>query len=221
MENVFVTGTDTEVGKTTIAAGLLRLIHGNKPVAYWKPVQTGTVIGNDTDDVRELTELGADNFIPAKYSFAEAVAPAIAAKQWKHPINIDEIVKDFRGYQKDRFIIVEGGGGLLVPMTETSLQIELVQKLKAPVIIVSADKVGTINHTLLTVNALRAEKIPLLGVVMTKCTGAIGNAESISRYGDVEILGEFQQTMDRRTVISQVSTHPGLRKLFGMPALPL
>lgn len=223
MEGIFVTGTDTQVGKTTVSAGLLKLLHGSRKVSYWKPIQTGTVIGDDTQDVKLLTALEADVFLEPKYRFAEPIAPYLAAKQWGRSIDLGTIVEAFNQYKAEgRFILVEGAGGFLVPLTEKELQNELVKKLKLPVILVSPNKLGTINNTLLTVNALRADGIDVLGVILTKSRQAAGkgNAECIARYGGVSVLAEFDETSDRKTTVGQVSCHPDLRKLFNVSAIP-
>ncbi|MCB0405971.1 MAG: dethiobiotin synthase [Bdellovibrionales bacterium] len=222
MDGIFVTGTDTGIGKTTVSAGLLKLLYGYKKVAYWKPVQTGTVIGDDTHDVRELTELGEDAYLAPEVRFADPVAPYEAAKKWKQTINLDALTQRFREHARDRFVIVEGAGGLLVPMTETELQDTFIRKLGIPALIVAADQLGSINHTLLTINQCRASGIEILGVVLSRSGhgNAMGNKASIERYTNVKVLAELTEQNDRRAVVAAVSAHPVLRKLFGVAELP-
>jgi len=88
MDGIFVTATCTEVGKTTISAGLLRLMHGHRKVAYWKPIQTGTVIGDDTNDVKELTEFGKEYFLDPVYRLPETLAPYLAARAFGKKIDL-------------------------------------------------------------------------------------------------------------------------------------
>lgn len=224
MDGVFVTATDTGVGKTTVAAGLLKLLHGSRNVCYWKPIQTGTVIGDDTKDVIELTELGSDAFMDPGYRFADPVAPYLAARAWKKEIDIERLVKLFNEAKTaGKFIITEGAGGVLVPLSKEVLLIDLIEKLKIPVLLVAPDTLGTINQTLLTVNALREKEIEILGVILTRSSqqSGRGNAECISHFGKVKILAEFREQSDRRTVISQVSCDPALRKMFNVPEIPM
>lgn len=222
MEGVFITGTDTGVGKTTIAAGLLKLLHGAKPVSYWKPIQTGTVIGDDTVDVRAMTELGDEAYLAPSYRFAEPLAPWQAAKQWGQAIDAPELLETAKKLSKDRFLLVEGAGGILVPFSEKMLQVEFMKQLGLPVLVVAPNKLGTINHTLLTLRELQRLGLPILGVILTKSrqATAMGNSESIGHHGKVEVLAEFADSSDRKTTVAQVAAHPRLRKLFGVPAIP-
>src|SRR4051812_4109951 len=95
MDGIFVTGTDTGVGKTTVSAGLLALLHGKNAV-YWKPVQTGTVIGDDTEEVKALTEFGPESYMVPAYRFPDPVAPSIAAVKWKKPISMDTLLEEWK-----------------------------------------------------------------------------------------------------------------------------
>lgn len=221
MEGIFVTGTDTGVGKTTVCAGLLRLLAEKGEGAYWKPVQTGTVIGDDTQEVQSLTDLGPEYFLEPGYRYPEPAAPWIASRHLPTSVELKSLVETRRQYEN--FLIVEGAGGLLVPMTEDVLQVELVQALELPVVLVSQDKLGTINQTLLTVRACREFGLNLLGVIMTKSSGShrLGNSECISKFGDVEILAEIPESLDRMSAITNITRHPRLRELFDLTSLPI
>lgn len=222
MEGIFVTGTDTEVGKTTVSAGLTKMLYGARKVAYWKPIQTGTVIGDDTEDVKSLAELNPDSLLSPVYRFPEAVAPYLAAKQWNQEISLEKILDYRRENQKGRFLVVEGAGGLLVPLTAEILQIELIQQLGYPVVVIAPSRLGTINHTLLTLEVLRHHKIPIAGVILTLCMGGVhkGNVTCIRDFGKVEILAEFEKMPDRRSLVGKVTAHAGLRKFFDLKEIP-
>lgn len=221
MDGVFITGIDTSVGKTTVAAGILKLMHGSRKVAYWKPVQTGTIVGDDTTDIKAATELGDDCFLEPVYRFADPVSPHYAAKKWGKTIEVEPIVKIFEQAKKDgKFLIIEGAGGLLVPFNEKELQLDLIKKLKLPVLLITTDRVGAINQTLLTLNMCRAEKVDVLGVVVTKSRGNLGNSEGIAHFGKVEIVAEFPPSEDMQSLLAQVAGHARLRKLFKVPPLP-
>lgn len=220
MDGIFVVGTDTDAGKTVVAAGLLKMVHSHQSACYFKPVQTGTIVGDDTQTVKELTELGADYFLEPAYRFPEPISPHLAAKKWNRSIELSVIEDTYRAHKKDKFMIVEGAGGLLVPYSDEVLQINLVKKLGLPVILVTEDRLGAINLTLLSLYQCKHEHIPILGVVMVKTKGDyLGNAEAISHFGNVKVLGEFPLS-DPKTMVAQVSCDPTLRGLLHLPTIP-
>jgi dethiobiotin synthase len=221
MEGIFITGSDTNVGKTVLSAGLMKLLHGFKKVTYWKPIQTGTIVSDDTNEVRSLTEFGPDCFLEPAYRFPDPLAPRHAAKKWEKEIDVEQIMTQFNNRpDKSRFLVTEGAGGLLVPINDTQTQKDLIQKLGMPVIIAAEDRVGAINHTLLTIEACRQAGIPILGIVLSRAKGTFGNSESIALFGKVEILAEFPPYEDLRMVVAQVGAHPRLREMFGVPSMP-
>ncbi len=224
MEGVFVTGTDTGVGKTVICAGLLKLMTSSQkqqPI-YWKPVQTGTIVGDDTKAVKSLTALGPEFFWEPSYRFPEPLSPHMAAQKWGKTVELDVLKKAYADRKnKNNFIIIEGAGGILVPLNETTLQINLIKELGLPVLLVSEDRVGAINQTLLTVNAARAANIPILGIILTKARKTLGNAEAINQFGKVEILAQFDPTEDSRRIVGEVGTDGRLRELFELSSFPI
>lgn len=222
MDGIFVTGTDTGVGKTTVCAGLLKLLQGTRDVAYWKPVQTGTIIGDDTNTVRDLTELQDEYFIPPVYRFPDPVSPHAAAQKWGQRVELNVLTDAYVKAKKGgRFIIVEGAGGLLVPFNDEILQIDFISALKLPLLIVSEDRVGAINQSLLTVNAAREAGIEILGIVLTHARKTLGNAAPISQFGKVPVLDEIDPTESARNAVAQVGGSPRLRNLFKVSALPV
>lgn len=223
MQGVFVTGTDSGVGKTTVCAGLLRLIYGSRKVSYWKPIQVATVLGNDARDIIELTDLSNDVIIEPVYRFPEPVAPYLAAKQRGEKIDLDVIMEGFEQRKKiGIFQIIEGTGGILSPLTEKHLQIDLIKRMGLPLLIVGGNKLGVINSTLLVVRTCRNEGIHVLGVVLTKTRKALhkGNAECIVLFGSIDVLAELEETENRMSMVSRVSCDSRLRKLFNVPVLP-
>lgn len=223
MDGLFIVGVDTGVGKSVICAGLMKLLYGSRKVCYWKPIQTATIVSDDTVTLKKLLDLPEDCFMPPAYRFAEPLSPYMAAKKWGKKIEIDTLTKALDERKKQGyFVIAEGAGGLLVPFNETELQIHLLKQVtNFGVIFVSEDRVGAINQTLLTVNAAREAKLNVLGVVLTKSRRTFGNAESISHFGRVEILAEFDPVDDARTLVAQVGGHNRLRKLLGITPLPV
>jgi dethiobiotin synthetase len=221
MEGVFITGTDTGVGKTTISAGLVQLINGTRPVFYWKPIQTGTVLGDDTRSVQELTNIPPESIVEPVYRFPEPLSPHMAAKKWGKTVDLEALMTVYQSYQKrEGFMVIEGAGGILVPFNDTVLQIEFIKQLGLPLVIVAEDRLGAINQCLLTVKIAREESIEVLGVILTKARGNLGNAEAISQFGAVKILAEFDPAGDSRTIVAQVGGNSELRTLFNVGSLP-
>jgi dethiobiotin synthetase len=178
----FITGTDTDVGKTIVSA-LLTLGLG---YAYWKPIQSGTPA--DTDTLRSATGLDSSHFIPERYRLTQPLSPHAAAQIDRCHISLSDFqlpVTDKPG------LIVEGAGGLMVPINEQDLMIDLIRSLRLPVCLVARSKLGTINHTLLSIAALRQAEIPILGVMINGEKNQI-NREAIEHYGQVKILGELE-----------------------------
>ena len=221
MDGVFVIGTDTGVGKSIVCAGLLKLVVGTKEIVYWKPIQTGTIVGDDTKAVKSLTDLADGYFLAPNYRFPEPLSPHMAASKWGKRIELDSLEATYRAAREQKkFVLVEGAGGILVPFNDQTLQIDFIKRLKLPLIIVSQDRVGAINQCLLTLNAARAEKIEVLGIILTRSRQTLGNAEAIKQFGKVEILAELDPTEDSRTVVAQVGANSRLRELFAVSALP-
>lgn len=221
MDGVFVTGVDTSVGKTAFCSGLLKLLYGTRKACYWKPVQAGTIVSNDTEDAKSQTGLADEFFMDPLYRFAEPVVPYLAAKKWGKKIELEAFSKPFNA-KRDAgyFVVVEGAGGLLVPFGENFLQLDLIKRLKLPVIFVAEDRVGSINQILLSLRVARDEGLSILGVVLTRSRRTFGNAECITHFGKVEILAEFDPAEDVKTLVAQIGGHSRLRDLFHVPSLP-
>ena len=221
MEGIFITGTDTGVGKTLVSAGLLTLLQGSSfKAAYWKPIQTGTIVGTDLDEVKRLTQLPGDSYFDSLYAFADPISPHLAASKWGKDINVAEIVTKAQEYTQHKFLLVEGAGGLLVPINETELQVDIIQKLGLPVLVVAEDRVGGINHALLTLRVAEQAGIKIMGIILTRSRNTLGNAESIVHFGHVPILAELAPVDDPKMLVSQVGFHSGLREFFKLPPLP-
>ena len=182
MQGFFVTGTDTDVGKTLVAAWLLTHVDA----CYWKPVQAGTEPETDTEAVRRLAEVGDDRIVTEAYVLPEAMAPHEAARRAGVRIDMTKIVPP----RLERPLVVEGAGGMLVPLNEESNVIDIAGKLGLPVILVARSTLGTINHTLLSLEALRRRGLPLAGVVMSG-PKTPHNRTAIERYGKTKIIAEI------------------------------
>lgn len=160
---IFVTGTDTGVGKTIASAALLRRYSEAPGIRYWKPVQTG-----DDDDrltVARLSRLGDRFTAPGLYRFEHPLSPHRAAELENASIDLDAIDARFRELRQSGPLIVEGAGGVMVPLNRQSLWPDLIERWQIPVVIATRTTLGTINHSLLTIAALRSRSISIAGLI--------------------------------------------------------
>jgi dethiobiotin synthetase len=179
-----VTATDTDVGKTFISAMLVLGLGA----AYWKPIRTGTP-HTDTDWVREHTNLDSHHFFEERYLFSPHISPHAASRLAGVPIRLDQLV--LPEYQPLPHLVVEGAGGIMVPINETQTILDVILHLKLPALVVARSALGTINHTTLTVDKLRQNNIPVLGVVMNGPKHA-SNRQAIEHYAQVPVLAEIE-----------------------------
>lgn len=187
--SLFVTGTDTDVGKTVVAAALTLGLEGY----YWKPVQAGLAPSTDTASVRAWTGLPDERFLPEGYRLREPMSPHAAAAL--EGIEIDPAGLIGTELPSDRPVVVEGAGGLMVPLGPGALMVDLIAGLGLPVVLVARTALGTLNHTLLSVSELRRRSIPLLGVVLNGEEHE-SNRRAIEEYGDVTVLGRVPPLHD-------------------------
>lgn len=210
MRGFFVTGTDTDVGKTVVSAWLL----AHLDACYWKPVQAGTEPETDTQTVRRLAELPEDRIVPEAYVLKEPMAPHEAARREGISIDMAKLV----GPQDDRLLIVEGAGGLLVPLNEKDYVIDLIEDLNLPVVLVARSTLGTINHTLLSLEALRRRGLVVAGVVINGPESP-HNRAAIERYGKTQVIVEIPK-LDTvtRSALRQIAPEFDLLKLAQVAA---
>jgi dethiobiotin synthetase len=182
LQGFFVTGTDTDVGKTIVSAWLLTHLDA----AYWKPVQAGAEPETDSVTVRRLAGVGADRILPEAYVLPEAMAPHEAARRAGVTIDMAKL----EPLATNRMLVVEGAGGMLVPLTDTDYVIDLAAQLELPVLLVARSTLGTINHTLLSIEALRRRGLPIAGVVLNG-PETPHNRAAIERHGAVNVVAEI------------------------------
>jgi len=183
VRGLFVTGTDTGVGKTVLCAALMIRYPGAR---YWKPIQTGS--DDDTAEVLRLSESSRDAAYLHGVRLPDPVSPHLAAQRANVRINLEAHATAPK--ESDAAWIVEGAGGVLVPVNESDLMVHLMERLGLPVVIASRTTLGTINHTLLTIEALRARRLTVAGVVMIGDPDQ-DNRRAIEHYGSVPVLGEM------------------------------
>ncbi|MGZ9033778.1 MAG: dethiobiotin synthase, partial [Rhodospirillales bacterium] len=158
MSVIVVSGTDTGLGKTVFAAMLTAALDA----VYWKPVQSGTGDGTDADAVARLAGVPRARILPERYVLSQPLSPHRSAELDGVEIDPETLLPEPRA--DGRPVVVEGAGGLLVPLTRRTLFIDVFRRWGAPVVLCARTALGTINHTLLSVEALTARGIPLLGI---------------------------------------------------------
>ena len=189
---IFITGTDTDVGKTVVSAGLCQAW----PAHYWKPVQAGYAEAKKQIAFSHILPQTDLNFVcrfippqhiyPSTYTLKHPLSPNQAGKKEKIHLKMNQI-KVPKGPDN---LVIEGAGGALVPLNDTKNMSDLMKKLKAPVLVVARSGLGTLNHTFLTLKALRAKKISLLGVIMVGSPHK-DNKRDIEKLGRVRVLLEL------------------------------
>ena len=182
MNRFIVTGTDTDIGKTVFAAGLAGALGAH----YWKPVQAGVDPQGDKETVAQLSGLPAARILPEAYRLTTPASPHLAARIDGVTIGLDQLALP----QVDGPLVIEGAGGVLVPVSETLLMADLFAHWQLPVILCTRTGLGTINHSLLSIEALRSRGVPIAGLAF------IGdpheeNERIIPQLGQVRSLGRL------------------------------
>ncbi len=197
-KSVFITGTDTNVGKTVITACIASsLLRKGKSVAVYKPVQCGNLLKGrikspDLALVRKLSGI-SQNCLFNDYSFEFASSPHLAAEIENKKVDISNIKKHLKKISKKfDYILIEGAGGLIVPLTRHYTVLDLIKELSAPVLVVARAGLGTINHTSLTIRALKSKNIKTIGIIMNYFKGSEieeDNKKIIYQLNEVPIIG--------------------------------
>lgn len=199
---LFVTGIGTEVGKTVIAAILTEALEAD----YWKPVQAGDLDYSDTHKVRDLVSNDKSVFHPETHALNHPMSPHAAAERDGVEISLD----DFQLPQTENNLIVEGAGGLMVPLNSKDCIIDLIEKLDIEVVLVSRNYLGSINHTLLSVEALQNRNIKIRGIIFNdkenkdtesvilkmtglKCLGRVEFEDNLSSESISRLAVKFKQ----------------------------
>ena len=205
---LFVTGTDTGVGKTMVSAMLLRVLRrAGIDATPMKPVQTGCIrtagalLAPDLEfclRAASLAPAAAERVSMSPYCFEPACSPHLAARKAGASISIDHVKSCYDELRKQHdFVIVEGAGGVLVPLDSSHTMLDLMVTLDLPVVVVARAGLGTINHTLLTLSELKRAGVAVAGVVLNEAFGVVwgeieaDNVDVIRRRGRVPVLGRL------------------------------
>jgi dethiobiotin synthetase len=191
---IFVTGIGTGIGKTIVSAILVEKLNAD----YWKPVQSGDLDDSDTRKVKSLVSNNISRFYEETYRLSQPFSPHKSAA-------IDGITIDPAGITlpaTDNQLIIEGAGGLMVPLNNSFLMIDLIKQLGAEVILVSQNYLGSINHTILSIYALKKEEIPIKGIIFNGVKD-IYSKDFILDYSGLEALGHIPQytSINKSTIV--------------------
>lgn len=192
-QGVIVTGTDTGIGKTVFAAALA----GALGATYWKPIQCGLEDGGDNERVRALSGLSPDRIRPEAYRLAMAASPHRAAEAEGIEISVSKLALP----DVESPLVIEGAGGLMVPVNRATLLIDVLASWRLPVVLVARTALGTINHSLLSIEALNGRNIPLLGIAFVG-EEMPDTERTICEMGNVRRLGRLPRlaTLDRASL---------------------
>lgn len=210
MKAIFVAGTDTGAGKSVVTGLLAKYIsESGRSVVTQKWVQTGLETFPEDIDTH-LTLMGRkrsdyaghlDSMVP--YSFRFPASPHLASGLEKGRIETDGIKKAFDSLAgRFDFVIVEGSGGLLVPINEKTLSIDIIKDLRLPVLLAAANRLGSVNHTLLSIEALKARDIKISGVIFNNISGDTDerilndNPEVVKKFSGVKVFGLLPYAKD-------------------------
>ena len=191
---IFVTGIGTGIGKTIISAILVEKLRAD----YWKPIQSGDLDDSDTNKVISLVSNNRSRFHQEAYRLSQPFSPHKSAAIDGITIDPEKIVAPATNNQ----LIIEGAGGLMVPLNNNFLMIDLIKQLNAEVILVSQNYLGSINHTILSIYALKKEGIPVKGIVFNGAKD-IYSKDFILEYSGLDSLGHIPQytTIEKNTII--------------------
>ena len=201
-KGLFITGTDTGVGKTRVTAILaVALRRCGLRVGVMKPVETGCLIekgqllAQDSHFLRQISGCTAPPEIVTPYTFREPLAPAVAAQHAGQEIDLDHIARCYAKLTAEHdIVLVEGAGGLLVPLTRQENFLDLATRLDLPMLVVARNVLGTINHTALTV-IVASQRCQVLGIILNTVTAEAqdtsqaSNAEALRIWGRAPLLG--------------------------------
>lgn len=181
-QTFIITGTDTGIGKTVFAAALA----GALGARYWKPIQSGLDDGSDSERTAALSGLPIGHILPEAYRLVTPCSPHLAAEIDKVTIDLDRLALPV----VDGPLVVEGAGGALVPVTREILYADVFARWRKPVVLVARTALGTINHSLLSIEALRARGVPIHGIAFVG--DPVEDSEAtIAAIGEVKRLGRL------------------------------
>ena len=184
-KNIFVTGIGTGVGKTITSAVLVEALQAD----YWKPIQCGNLENSDSKTIESLVTNVVTAIHSETYRLKTASSPHYAAKMEGVEIDIEKCIAP----EAEGHLIIEGAGGLMVPLNGHECIVDLIIALEVPVVLVCRNYLGSINHTMLSIELLRQEGIKLLGLIYSG-DNFLDNEEVIEQFSQVRMLGRIDES---------------------------
>lgn len=220
-KGIFITGTDTDVGKTYVTGAIAYILNTNGfDVTSYKPVQSGGdkskegLIATDAAYVKSISGINDSLYDMNTYCFTDPVSPHIASERDKEAIEPIVIKNRVNQLFTDRdYVLVEGAGGLIVPLRRNYMVIDLIQDLNIPVLVVARSGVGTINHTVLTINQLRSMNVDIKGIVFNNYTGTYYEEDNINMIKSITGIDNIL-TLKKSEDMSIESTRENYRSCF-------
>ncbi len=192
-ENLFITGIGTGIGKTIVSAVLVEKLKAD----YWKPIQSGDLHNSDSLTVENLISNTDSRIHPEAYRLSRPFSPHKSAAIDGITIDPEKIILP----ATDNTLIIEGAGGLMVPLSGRFLMIDLIKKLNAEVVLISQHYLGSINHTLLSIYALQQNSIPIKGIIFNGAND-MSSKEYVLEYSGLKLLGQIPEydAIDKKTI---------------------
>lgn len=195
MRKIFVTGIGTDVGKTVVSSVLVEALKAD----YWKPVQTGSFFSTDTAKVQKWVANPQSKFHPEGCLLKQYMSPHAAAELENVELSLAQLVLP----ETSNTLIIEGAGGLLVPLNRTEFMIDMIAKFDAEVVLVVQNYLGSINHTLLSIEALKSRGLKILGVIFNGPPHQLSQ-DIITDHSGLKVLGRINKETDlNQEVISR------------------
>jgi len=196
MRKIFVTGIHTGIGKTVVSAILTESLEAD----YWKPIQAGDLKNSDTMAVKRLISNPISDFHSEAYRLTKPLSPNVAAAADGITIKMDKIHSSLP-VTSNGHLIIEGAGGAMSPISDSEVVLDLIERLDAEAIVVSKHYLGSINHTLLTIDAIQQRGIPLLGIIFNGGPNR-GSVDFIMNYSRAKLLGfiDEEKIIDKKVV---------------------
>ncbi|MGZ4055272.1 MAG: dethiobiotin synthase [Bacteroidia bacterium] len=195
MRKIFVTGIGTDVGKTVVSSVLTEALKAD----YWKPIQTGSFFSTDTAKVQKWVSNTDSKFHPEGYLLKQYMSPHAAAEL--EGINID--LDMLKLPETNNTLVIEGAGGLMVPLNREVFMVDIIKKFDAEVVLVIQNYLGSINHSILSIDALKQRGVKILGLVFNGAPHELSE-QIIVKYSGLKLLGRINKEKDLNCdVISQ------------------
>lgn len=195
MRRIFVTGIGTDVGKTVASAIIVEALQAD----YWKPVQTGSYFSTDADKIRKYISNTKTTIHPESFVLKQYMSPHAAAELEGMSISLDKIVPP----KTDNTLVIEGAGGIMVPLNDKEFIVDMIQSFQAEVVLVIQNYLGSINHSILSIDALRFRNIPVLGIVFNGPPHKLSE-DIILSYSGLKCIGRIQkETVINKEVVSR------------------